>query len=81
MIWGIIGVVLPCLIVPPIVALILGVKANGKVNRGLADNKGEAVAGIILGAVGCAFAAIALLIFGVPIINNYLTFFQILTSQ
>lgn len=63
MIWGVLGIVLPFLVFPPIVALSMGIRGNAKVNRGLADNKGQAVTGVVLGAIGC----VLLVVLAVPI--------------
>lgn len=68
MIWGIIGFFLPFLVFPQVVALVMGIKGNGKVKKGLADNKGQAVTGIVLGALGCISTAVIVLIFGSALI-------------
>ncbi|WP_228031631.1 DUF4190 domain-containing protein, partial [Streptomyces phyllanthi] len=64
---GIIGAVLFCLwplaIVLGALALIFGVIGHGKARRGEATNPGQALAGMICGAVGIALGLLALLYF------------------
>lgn len=57
MIWGIVGIFFPVLIFPSVIALVAGLVANRKVAKGSADNKGQALAAITLGAAGCLLAA------------------------
>jgi hypothetical protein len=54
--WGIVGVVLGVL------ALVFGAIGRKRVRNGLADNPGQALAGIILGAAGTALGALYLVL-------------------
>lgn len=47
-----------------IVAIVLGILALGKVKRGEASNKGMAIAGIVLGAIGLLVTAAVIALFG-----------------
>ncbi|MFG3530766.1 DUF4190 domain-containing protein [Streptomyces sp. NPDC047917] len=59
MVLGILGLVL-IPIIPPIVALCLGVSAKRMADRGEGGGRGQAVAGIAMGWVGIAFAALGI---------------------
>ena len=52
-----------------IVAIVLGVVGRGRANRGEANNRGVATAGIVTGAIG-ALLSIALIVAGVSILNS-----------
>lgn len=56
-------------IVLGLVAIVLGVLARGKVNKGEADNGGMAIAGIVLGAVSLLLS-LAFIAFGVAIFSS-----------
>ncbi|MFF2009239.1 DUF4190 domain-containing protein [Streptomyces sp. NPDC058195] len=55
MVLGILGLVLIPIILP-IIALVLGVSAKRMADRGEGGGRGQAVAGIVMGWVGIAFA-------------------------
>ncbi|MEU7039946.1 DUF4190 domain-containing protein [Streptomyces varsoviensis] len=61
MVLGILGLLILPLILP-VVALCLGISARRKADRGEAGGRGQAVAGIVLGIIGCAFAALGVII-------------------
>jgi hypothetical protein len=60
---GIAGIVLSCNIITGIPAIIVGNLARQAVRKGEANNDGMAVAGVILGWVSVALAAIAVVLF------------------
>ncbi|MGW2176782.1 DUF4190 domain-containing protein [Streptomyces sp. NPDC001732] len=59
MVLGILGLVLVPIILP-IIALCLGVSAKRMADRGEGGNRGQAVAGIVMGSVGVAFAVLGM---------------------
>jgi len=59
MIFGIVGLVLPCLIFPPIIAIAGGFAGKGKCDRGMANNMGQCTAAIIMGFIGLAWTVLA----------------------
>ncbi|MFE7119695.1 DUF4190 domain-containing protein [Streptomyces sp. NPDC057654] len=61
MVLGILGLLFLPLILP-VIALCLGVSARRKADRGEAGGRSQAVAGIVLGIIGCAFALIGIII-------------------
>ncbi|MEU2129705.1 DUF4190 domain-containing protein [Streptomyces sp. NPDC018352] len=61
MVLGILGLVLIPIILP-IIALCLGISAKRMADRGEGGGRGQAVAGIVMGSVGIAFAALGIII-------------------
>ncbi|MFD4856740.1 DUF4190 domain-containing protein [Streptomyces atratus] len=57
MVLGILGLVLIPIILP-IIALCLGVSARRMADRGEGGGRGQATAGMVMGIIGCAFAAL-----------------------
>ncbi|MEV0275992.1 DUF4190 domain-containing protein [Streptomyces sp. NPDC050610] len=69
MVLGILGLlILPVIL--PVIALCLGISARRKADRGEAGGRGQAVAGIVLGIVGCAFAALGIIVIVVSAIGS-----------
>ncbi|MFB7630826.1 DUF4190 domain-containing protein [Streptomyces sp. NPDC056149] len=61
MVLGILGLLM-IPIVLPITALCLGISARRKADRGEAGGRNMAVAGIVLGSVGCGLAALGVIV-------------------
>jgi thiol:disulfide interchange protein len=61
MVLGILGLVLIPIILP-IIALCLGISAKRMADRGEGGNRGQAVAGIVMGSIGIAFAALGAIV-------------------
>ncbi|WP_328512567.1 DUF4190 domain-containing protein [Streptomyces sp. NBC_00376] len=61
MVLGILGLVL-IPIIPPIIALCLGISAKRMADRGEGGGRGQAVAGIVMGSVGIAFAVLGIIV-------------------
>ncbi|MFJ2899965.1 DUF4190 domain-containing protein [Streptomyces sp. NPDC087218] len=59
MVLGILGLILIPIILP-IIALCLGISAKRMADRGEGGNRGQAVAGIVMGTIGVVFAAIGM---------------------
>ncbi|MFD7616493.1 DUF4190 domain-containing protein [Streptomyces sp. NPDC059802] len=59
MVLGILGLLLIPIILP-IIALCLGISAKRMADRGQGGGRGQAVAGIVMGSVGIAFAALGI---------------------
>ncbi|GGV78208.1 hypothetical protein GCM10015535_12650 [Streptomyces gelaticus] len=59
MVLGILGLVLIPIILP-IIALCLGISAKRMADRGEGGGRGQAVAGIVMGSVGIAFAVLGM---------------------
>ncbi|SFX12221.1 protein of unknown function [Streptomyces atratus] len=59
MVLGILGLVLIPIILP-IIALCLGISAKRMADRGQGGGRGQAVAGIVMGSVGIAFAVLGI---------------------
>lgn len=59
MIFGIVGLVVPCLVFPPIIAIAGGFAGKGKCDRGLANNMGQCTAAIVTGFIGLALTIVA----------------------
>lgn len=63
---GIVGIVLMCAygigLIPSVLAIIFGKIGMTKADQGVANNRGSAKAGFILGIVGIALALIGLLV-------------------
>ncbi|MFJ5678436.1 DUF4190 domain-containing protein [Streptomyces sp. NPDC093097] len=69
MVLGILGLlIIP--IVLPIIALCLGISARRKADRGEAGGRGMAIAGIVLGSVGCALAVLAIVVAVVQFVSS-----------
>lgn len=62
MIFGIVGLVIPCLIFPPIIAIAGGFAGVGKVNKGKANNMGQCTAAIVTGFIGLGLTVISYLV-------------------
>ncbi|MFE4798895.1 DUF4190 domain-containing protein [Streptomyces sp. NPDC056708] len=61
MVLGIIGLLL-IPIIPPIIALCLGISARRMADRGEGGGRGMATAGMVMGIVGIAFAALGVVV-------------------
>ncbi|MEU6014396.1 DUF4190 domain-containing protein [Streptomyces sp. NPDC047515] len=61
MVLGILGLVLIPIILP-IIALCLGISAKRMADRGQGGGRGQAVAGIVMGSVGIAFAVLGMIV-------------------
>lgn len=61
MVLGILGLLLIPIILP-IIALCLGISAKRMADRGQGGGRGQAVAGIVMGSVGIAFALLGVLV-------------------
>ncbi|MEV5948479.1 DUF4190 domain-containing protein [Streptomyces sp. NPDC051993] len=61
--WGVAGIVLGVL------ALIFGLLGKGRVTRGEANNRGQALAGIIMGAIGIVLGVLILIAMIVLVVN------------
>ncbi|WP_327275500.1 DUF4190 domain-containing protein [Streptomyces sp. NBC_01224] len=61
MVLGILGLVLIPIILP-IIALCLGISARRMADRGEGGGRGQAVAGIVMGGVGIAFAVLGIIV-------------------
>ena len=57
---GVVSLVLFVFIFPPVLALVFGFLGRARAKRGEATNKGSATAGIVLGLIGLALAAVAI---------------------
>ena len=60
---GIIGLPASCAVIPPVLAVILGIVGLSQVQRSAVEGggKGMAVAGIVCGVIGCFIAAMSYL--------------------
>ncbi|MGW1405102.1 DUF4190 domain-containing protein [Streptomyces sp. NPDC002403] len=61
MVLGILGLLLIPIILP-IIALCLGISAKRMADRGQGGGRGQAVAGIVMGSVGIAFAVLGIIV-------------------
>ncbi|MFF1359556.1 DUF4190 domain-containing protein [Streptomyces sp. NPDC058297] len=61
MVLGIVGLVL-IPIIPPIIALCLGVSARRMADRGEGSGRGMATAGMVMGIIGIAFATLGVIV-------------------
>ncbi|MEU9316779.1 DUF4190 domain-containing protein [Streptomyces sp. NPDC048295] len=68
MVLGILGLVLIPIILP-IIALCLGISAKRMADRGQGGGRGQAVAGIVMGWVGVAFALLGVIVATVQAIS------------
>ncbi len=69
MVLGILGLLfLPVIL--PVIALCLGISARRKADRGEAGGRGQAVAGIVLGIIGCAFALLGIIVIVVSTVSS-----------
>ena len=51
---GIVGLIAFCMVIPPVLALIFGIVGYNQLNKaGAQSGKGMAIAGIVLGCIGC----------------------------
>ena len=54
---GIIGIPAACAVIPPVLALIFGLVAISQIGKNSeSGGKGMAIAGIVLGVIGCAIS-------------------------
>ncbi|MER6105613.1 DUF4190 domain-containing protein [Streptomyces sp. NPDC001832] len=61
MVLGIVGLLL-IPIIPPIIALCLGISARRMADRGEGGGRGQATAGMVMGIIGTAFAALGVVV-------------------
>ncbi|MFF2408243.1 DUF4190 domain-containing protein [Streptomyces sp. NPDC058092] len=61
MVLGIVGLLL-IPIIPPIIALCLGISARRMADRGEGAGRGMATAGMVMGIIGIAFAALGVIV-------------------